>query len=76
MPGLCTRSSRIHFALDPGQYVQSVLRSGADTAVLISPNNPDGYLIPDDDLGWILSRLSGLRTIIVDESFIHFADRA
>ena len=64
------------FALDPEQYVQSVLRSGADTAVLISPNNPDGYLIPDDDLSWILSRLSGLRTVIVDESFVHFADRA
>ena len=64
------------FALDPQRYVQSVLRSGADTAVLISPNNPDGYLIPDDDLSWILSGLSGLRTVIVDESFIHFADRA
>ena len=64
------------FALDPEKYVQSVLRSGADTAVLISPNNPDGYLIPDDELSWILSRLSSLRTVIVDESFIHFADRA
>ena len=64
------------FALDPERYVQSVLRSGADTAVLITPNNPDGYLIPDDDLRWILSRLSDLRTVIVDESFIHFADRA
>ena len=63
------------FAIDPGRYVQSVLRSGADTAVLISPNNPDGYLVPDDDLHWILSKLSGLRTVIVDESFVHFADR-
>ena len=44
--------------------------------MLITPNNPDGYLIPDDDLRWILSRLSDLRTVIVDESFIHFADRA
>lgn len=64
------------FALDPERHVQSVLRSGADTALLISPNNPDGYLIPDDHLSWILSRLSNLRTIIVDESFIHFAKRA
>ncbi len=64
-----------NFALDPEKYVQSVLNSGADTAVLITPNNPDGYLIPDDDLKWILSRLSGLRTVIVDESFVHFADR-
>ena len=63
------------FALDPEKYVQSVLRSGADTAVLISPNNPDGYLIPYGDLRWILSRLSGLSTVIVDESFIHFAGR-
>lgn len=63
------------FAVDAQKYVDSVSRSGADTAVLISPNNPDGYLIPDDQLEWILSKLSHLRTIIVDESFIHFADR-
>jgi histidinol-phosphate/aromatic aminotransferase/cobyric acid decarboxylase-like protein len=69
-------SAENDFALDPEQYVDSVLRSGADTTVLISPNNPDGYLIPDDDLTWILSRLSGLRTVIVDESFIHFANRS
>lgn len=65
-----------NFAVDPEVYVESVLRSHADTAVLISPNNPDGYLIPDDDLKWILSKLTSLSTIIVDESFIHFADNA
>lgn len=65
-----------NFAVDPETYVESVLRSHADTAVLISPNNPDGYLIPADDLEWILSKLSSLSTIIVDESFIHFADTA
>ncbi len=64
-----------NFRVDPVKYVQSVLHSAADTAVLISPNNPDGYLIPDTDLEWILSKLTGLKTIIVDESFIHFADR-
>ena len=61
--------------MDPERYVRSVLTSGADTAVLISPNNPDGYLIPDDHLEWILSRLRSLRTVIVDESFVHFAGR-
>lgn len=60
------------FVLDPVRYVQSVKASGADTAILITPNNPDGYMIPDDHLAWILSELSYLRTIIVDESFIHF----
>ncbi|MBT3942448.1 MAG: histidinol-phosphate aminotransferase family protein [Chloroflexi bacterium] len=65
-----------NFAVDPEEYVKSVLSSHADTAVLISPNNPDGYLIPDDDLEWILSKLTSLSTIIVDESFIHFADTA
>ena len=65
-----------NFAVNPDIYVNSVLRSHADTAVLISPNNPDGYLIPDDDLKSILSRLTSLSTIIVDESFIHFADSA
>jgi len=64
-----------NFAVDPDQYVRSVVQSKADTSVLISPNNPDGYLIPDGDLEYILSKLDGLKTIIVDESFIHFADR-
>jgi len=64
-----------NFRVDPEKYVQSVLDSGADTAVLISPNNPDGYLIPDADLEWILSKLTGLETVMVDESFVHFADR-
>lgn len=64
-----------NFALDPEKYVASVLQCRADTAVLISPNNPDGSLIPDGDLDWILSRLTSLRTVVVDESFIHFADR-
>ena len=64
-----------NFKVDPEEYVQSVLQSGADTAVLISPNNPDGYVMPDDDIEWILLELTDLRTIIVDESFIHFSDR-
>ena len=64
-----------NFAVDPQRYVESVLKSGADTAILISPNNPDGYLIPDYELNWILSKLSNLSTVIVDESFIHFASR-
>ena len=64
-----------NFAVDPDEYVRSVLQSGADTAVMISPNNPDGYVIPDSDLDFILSKLHGLKTIIVDESFIHFDDR-
>ncbi len=61
------------FILDPERYVRSVKSSGADTAILITPNNPDGYQIPDDHLEWILSRLSDLKTVVVDESFIHFA---
>ena len=64
-----------NFKVDPQEYVDSVRRSGADTAVLISPNNPDGYMMPDADLELILMELEDLRTIIVDESFIHFADR-
>ena len=46
-----------NFAVNPDIYVNSVLSSHADTAVLISPNNPDGYLIPDDDLKSILSKI-------------------
>jgi len=61
------------FRLDPEHYVDSVIESAADTAVLISPNNPDGYYIPEDELRWILSQLSGLSSVVVDESFVHFA---
>ena len=64
------------FALDPEAYVQSVKSSGADVAVLITPNNPDGRNIGQSDLRWILEELRHLEAVVVDESFIHFARSA
>jgi len=61
------------FVVDPEEYVRSVKESGADVAVLITPNNPDGRNIPVSDLVWMLEQLRDLRAVIVDESFIHFS---
>ena len=44
-----------------------------DTIVLINPNNPNGAFISSNNIEKLLSELDFVNTIILDESFIHFA---
>jgi len=41
--------------------------AGADVAVVVNPNNPDGRLVPPDDLLALVDRVG---TLVVDEAFI------
>lgn len=61
------------YRLDPDEYIRVVKESGADTAVLINPNNPDGGHIPFTSMQAMIAALSHLDQLIIDESFIHFA---
>jgi histidinol-phosphate/aromatic aminotransferase/cobyric acid decarboxylase-like protein len=62
------------FRLTPGEFVGNVLRSGARAAVLCNPNNPTGALMPRGDLLRVLEALRSLDVVVIDESFIDFAD--
>jgi histidinol-phosphate/aromatic aminotransferase/cobyric acid decarboxylase-like protein len=62
-----------NFRVDPDHYIAFVTKNKPDSIVLINPNNPDGGYIPHHELIRIIEELSWVPTIILDESFIHFA---
>lgn len=62
-----------NYALDIEAYTKFIQDHNAKNALLINPNNPDGGYIPYDTLRECLARLRHLDTIIIDESFLHFA---
>ena len=62
-----------NFRLDPDEYIAFVNQHKPDSIVLINPNNPDGGYIPHNEMIRIIEELSWVPTIIIDESFIHFA---
>jgi histidinol-phosphate/aromatic aminotransferase/cobyric acid decarboxylase-like protein/phenylacetate-coenzyme A ligase PaaK-like adenylate-forming protein len=55
--------------------VSEVRRTSSNNLLLVNPNNPTGHYIVKEDLKNILTQLKDLDTIIVDESFIHFATK-
>jgi threonine-phosphate decarboxylase len=65
------------FELDVDRFAAEAISSGADFAVIVSPNNPTSLLVPHSDLLRLLELLEGHDcTLIVDESFIDFTDGA
>ncbi|HLP51789.1 MAG TPA: histidinol-phosphate transaminase [Chitinophagales bacterium] len=61
------------YRLDTQDLVTKVKETHPDTVVIINPNNPDGGYIPVAALQDLLQELKNVETIILDESFIHFA---
>jgi len=55
------------------KYLEFIEIHKPENIVLINPNNPNGGYIPYKDLRNLISHLSHLENIIIDESFIHFA---
>lgn len=63
------------FALDVDAFAAEAIRTGADFAVVVSPNNPTSLRVPRADLLRLLGLLEDNGcTLIVDESFIDFTD--
>ncbi|NUK34713.1 histidinol-phosphate aminotransferase family protein [Streptomyces lunaelactis] len=62
------------FGLDPASFVQFVRTRGSRAAVICNPNNPDGGYLPKQQLLALLDSLQDLDLIVVDESFLEFAD--
>ncbi|WP_420033520.1 pyridoxal phosphate-dependent aminotransferase [Streptomyces sp. cg28] len=64
------------FALDPAAYAGFLHARGSRVAVICNPNNPDGGLLPRRALLALLDELRHLDLVVVDESFLDFADGA
>jgi len=63
------------FELDVDAFAAQAIRSGADFAVVVTPNNPTSLLVPRADLLRLLGVLAEHDcTLVVDESFIDFAE--
>lgn len=62
-----------NFILNIDNYLNFVKKEKPDTIVLINPNNPDGGYVKYKDLRYLLQNLIDIKSIIIDESFIHFA---
>lgn len=62
-----------NFQLNIEKYVKFIKDKDVENAVLINPNNPNGGYFSVDELHNLISELSHLDNLIIDESFIHFA---
>jgi len=62
-----------NFQLDINKYISLVKKEKPDTVVLINPNNPDGGYLDYSKIRTLLKELKNVNTVILDESFIHFA---
>jgi histidinol-phosphate/aromatic aminotransferase/cobyric acid decarboxylase-like protein/GTP:adenosylcobinamide-phosphate guanylyltransferase len=64
------------FRCDPEKLAEAALDAGSDTLVILNPNNPTGSFIEKEAFLSLLEAYAGrFRFIVVDESFIDFANR-
>jgi threonine-phosphate decarboxylase len=71
---LYQRKSENRFAINPDELIAFTKKSGAKSLVICNPNNPTGSLSPKEDILKIVSGLGNLELIVIDESFMPFAD--
>ena len=61
------------FQLDVDKFAAEAVRTKADVAVVVTPNNPTSMLVPKSDLEHLAKKLKDQDCmLIVDESFIDF----
>jgi len=61
------------YKLEVDDLLQLVNYEKPDTVVLINPNNPNGGYITKAEIAELLEGLKEVKTVLLDESFIHFA---
>ncbi len=62
------------FALDLAQYAEFIRKRGTRVAVVCNPNNPDGGFVPRQALVQFMDAMADLDLVVIDESFLEFAD--
>ncbi len=66
-------SKEKNYKIDIDNYINYINKNKINNALIINPNNPDGGYLAQDKLVYALESLKHLDTVILDESFIHFA---
>ncbi|MGP2439829.1 pyridoxal phosphate-dependent aminotransferase [Streptomyces sp. JW3] len=62
------------FALDLAQYAEFIRARGTRVAVICNPNNPDGGYQHKQTLVQFMDAMADLDLVVIDESFLEFAD--
>ncbi|MER6420604.1 histidinol-phosphate transaminase [Streptomyces sp. NPDC001137] len=62
------------FALDLAKYAEFIRARGTRVAVICNPNNPDGGFLHRQSLVQFMDAMADLDLIVIDESFLEFAD--
>ncbi|MER7927795.1 MULTISPECIES: aminotransferase class I/II-fold pyridoxal phosphate-dependent enzyme [unclassified Streptomyces] len=62
------------FALDLSQYAEFIRKRNTKVAVICNPNNPDGGFLHKQALVQFMDAMADLDLIVIDESFLEFAD--
>ncbi|MEU0003484.1 histidinol-phosphate transaminase [Streptomyces sp. NPDC006314] len=62
------------FALDLAQYAEFIRARGTRVAVICNPNNPDGGYLRKQAVVQFMDAMADLDLVVVDESFLEFAD--
>jgi len=63
------------FQLDIEKFATEAIEVGADTAVVVTPNNPTSMVVPKADLIWLSQKLCDHNCkLIIDESFLDFTE--
>lgn len=63
------------FQLDVDKFAAAAIKSNADIAVVVTPNNPTSMAVPKSDLIRLAKKLAGHDCrLIIDESFIDFME--
>ncbi|WP_406127083.1 pyridoxal phosphate-dependent aminotransferase [Streptomyces sp. NBC_00989] len=62
------------FVLDLTQYAEFIRKRNTKVAVICNPNNPDGGFLHKQALVQFMDAMADLDLVIIDESFLEFAD--
>ncbi|MGW0991945.1 pyridoxal phosphate-dependent aminotransferase [Streptomyces sp. NPDC002523] len=62
------------FTLDLARYAEFIRARGTRVAVVCNPNNPDGGHVAKQSLVRFMDAMANLDLVVVDESFLEFAD--
>ena len=62
------------YQLNLKEYAEWINVNKINSALIINPGNPTGQLMSVLDLKWFLNEMKHLKLILLDESFVDFAD--